>query len=190
MGVAGNARPWMQFSKPQKYLVFAVVTTIVITGVFYSYLDYSLKHMQLDLSGLDVLVGRLTATVRIATLTALRCGSPAEYPPTGDRRREATMLYVATIVDLYKTTFGKLPDSVDDLDKLPSFDNADKLNGRQVKKSCAIDVDPSGSYVLACGASIPPAREIDPLLRKAGRVERFYMLDGAEALYVPAVACP
>ena len=100
------------------------------------------------------------------------------------------MLYVATIVDLYKTTFGKPPQSVDDLDKLPSFDNADKLNGRHVKKSCSIHVDASGSYVLACGASTPPAREIDALFRRAGRVQKFYMLDGAEALFVPDVACP
>jgi hypothetical protein len=182
--------PRMRLSKPQKYLLCAVLATIAIIGGFYAYLGYSLRHMQLDLSGLDVLVGRLTATVQIATLTAPRCGSPAEYLPIGDQRREATMLYVATIVDLYKTTFGKLPDSVDDLDKLPSFDNADKLNGRQVRKTCSIHADPSGSYVLACGASIPPAREIDELLSKAGRAQKFYMLDGAEALYVPAVACP
>jgi hypothetical protein len=63
--------------------------------------------MQFDLSGLDVFLSRLTATVEIATLTAPRCGSPAEYLPAGDQRREAMMLYVATIVDLYKTTFGK-----------------------------------------------------------------------------------
>ena len=180
----------MQLSKPQRYLVFAIVATIAIVGGFYAYLDYSLRHMQLDLSGLDVLLGRLAATVEITTLTAPRCGSPAEYLPTGDQRREATMLYVATIIDLYKTTFGKLPDGIDDLEKLPSFDNADKLNGRQVKKSCSIHVDPSGSYVLTCGASIPPTNEIDALLRKAGRIQRFYLLDRAEALYVPAVACP
>jgi hypothetical protein len=100
------------------------------------------------------------------------------------------MLYVATIVDLYKTTFGKLPNSINDLDKLPSFDNADKLNGRQVRKSCSIHADPSGSYILACGASTPPAKEIDALFRKAGRVQRFYPLDRAEALYVPGAACP
>lgn len=170
--------------------MFAVVTTIAIVGGFYAYLDYSLRHMQLDLSGLDVFLGRLTATVEIATLTTPRCGSPADYLPIGDQRREATMLYVPTIVDLYKTTFGKLPDSIGDLDKLPSFDNADKLNGRQVKKRCSIHVDPSGSYVLACGASIPPAKEINALLRKAGPIQRFYPLDRAEALYVPGGACP
>ena len=170
--------------------MFAIVATIAIVGGFYAYLDYSLRHMQLDLSGLDVLLGRLTATVEITTLTAPRCGSPAEYLPTGDQRREATMLYVATIIDLYKTTFGKLPDGIDDLEKLPSFDNADKLNGSQVRKSCSIHVDASGSYVLACGASIPPAKVMDDLLRKAGRIQRFYPLDRAEALYVPGAACP
>jgi hypothetical protein len=99
------------------------------------------------------------------------------------------MLYVATIVDLYKSTFGRPPDSIDDLDKLPSFDNADNLNGRQVKKSCSIHVHPTGSYVLACGASLPPAKEIDVFIRNAGHVERFYMLGRTETLYVPGAGC-
>ena len=99
------------------------------------------------------------------------------------------MLYVATIVDLYKTTFGKLPDSIDDLDKLPSFDNAEKLNGRKAKSSCSISVHPTGSYVLACGDSLPPAKEIDAFLGKTGHVQRFYMLGGTETLYVPGAGC-
>ncbi len=99
------------------------------------------------------------------------------------------MLYVATIVDFYRTTFGKLPDSIDDLDKLPSFDNADKLNGHQVKKSCSIHVHPNGSCALACGASLPPPEEIDAFLGRAGHVQRFYMLGGTEILYVSAHGC-
>jgi len=100
------------------------------------------------------------------------------------------MLYVATVIDLYKTTFGKLPDSIDDLDKLPTFDNADKLNGHQVKTSCSIYAHPTGSYVLACGASLPPAKDIDAFLGKAGHVQRFYMLGETETLYVPGAGCP
>src|SRR5260370_2465443 len=157
----------MRVTKPLKYLVFAAITLAAIAGGIFAYVGYSLRHMQLDLSGIGIFANKLTATVEIATLTVPRCGSPADCPPIGDQRREAMMLYVATIVDLYKTTFGKLPDSIDDLDKLPNLHNADELNGRQVKKSCSIHVRPTGSYVLACGASLPPAMEIDAFLGKA-----------------------
>jgi hypothetical protein len=179
----------MRLTKPLKYLVFAAITLAAIAGGIFAYVGYSLRHMQLDLSGIGVFANKLTATAEIATLTVPRCGSPADYPPIGDQRREAMMLYVATIVDLYKTTFGKLPDSIDDLDKLPSFDDADRLNGRRVKKGCSIHVHPAGSYILACGASLPPAKEIDAFLGKAGHVQRFYTLGGTETLYVPAAAC-
>lgn len=179
----------MRFTKPIKCLVIAAITLLAIAGGAFAYLDYSLRHMQFDLSSLDVFINKLTATVEIATLTVPRCGSPADRPPVGDQRREAMMFYVATIVDLYKTTFGKLPDSIDDLDKLPSFENAEKLNGRQVKKSCSIHAHASGSYVLACGASLPPAKEIDAFLAGAGHVQSFYTLGGTETLYVPEAGC-
>jgi hypothetical protein len=160
-----------------------------ILGWGYAYLGYSLRHMQFNLSGFDVFLNKLTATAEIATLAVPRCGSAPDYQHIGDQRREAMMLYVATIVDLYKTTFGKPPDSIDDLDKLPNFDNADKLNGRQVKKSCSIRMYPIGSYVLACGASLPPPKEIDAFLGKARRVQGFYMLGAMEALYIPEGGC-
>jgi hypothetical protein len=178
----------MRFSK--KPLVSAAITMVVAAGGFFAYLNYSLRHMQIDLSGLDVLVNRALATAEVATLTVPRCGSSADFLPTGDRKQEATMLYVSTIVDLYTTAFGKLPDTIGDLDKLPSFYNADKLNGREVKKSCSLRVHSSGSYVLACGTPMPPATETEMLFRKAEPAQRFYMLGGAEALYVPARPCP
>ncbi len=156
---------------------------------FFAFLSYSLRHMQFDLSGLDHLVKRTTATVEIATLTVPRCASSAEFLPTGDRKREATMLYVATIIDLYKTTFGKMPERIGDLDKLPNFYNADKLNGSEVKESCSLRVHASGSYVLSCGAPLPSAKEVDVLFRRAESAQRFYMVNGTETLYVPEKAC-
>src|SRR5260370_5950594 len=168
----------MRFTKPLKYLVFAAIAVDAIAGGSCAYVGYSLRHMQLDLSGIGIFANKLTATVEIATVTVPRCGSPADYPPIGDKRREAMMLYVATIVDLYKTTFGKLPDSIDDLDKLPSFDDADRLNGRKVKKGCSIHVHPAGSYILACGASLPPVKEINSFLGMLETVLRYDMLVG------------
>ena len=179
----------MRFTKPIKCLVVAAVTLSAIVVGARAYIEYSLRNMQLDLSGLVVLADKVSATVELVTLTVPRCEFPPDYQSIGDRRREAMMLYVASIVDLYKTTFGRPPDSIDDLDKLPSFDNADKLNGTQVKKSCSIHVYPTGSYVLACGASLPPAKDIDVFIGKAGHVQRFYMLGGTEILYVPGTGC-
>jgi len=179
----------MRVTVPIRYLVLAAVALAVIVGGAFAYVVYSLEHMEFDLSGFAILLNKVTATAEIATLTIPRCESTADHLPNGDQRREAMMLYVATIVDLYKTTFGKLPDSIDDLDKLPSFDNAEKLNGRKAKSSCSISVHPTGSYVLACGDSLPPAKEIDAFLGKTGHVQRFYMLGGTETLYVPGAGC-
>jgi hypothetical protein len=179
----------MRFTKPIKYLLVAAVTLSAIVVGARACIEYSLRNMQFDLSGLADLTDKVSATVELATLTIPRCPFPPDYRSIGDQRREAMMLYVATIVDLYKTTFGKPPDSIDDLDKLPSFNNADKLNGRQVKKNCSIHVQPAGSYVLACGASLPPAKEIDVFLGKAGHVQRFYVLGGTEILYVSGAGC-
>jgi hypothetical protein len=179
----------MLSGRPHKYIAFAAITMVAVIGGSYAYLSYSLRHMQFDLSGLDLLVKRTTATVEIATLTVPRCASSADFLPAGDRKREATMLYVATIIDLYKSTFGKMPETIDDLDKLPSFHNADRLNGSEVKKSCSLRGHPGGSYVLSCGALMPPAKEVDALFRKAEHAQRFYMVSGTETLYVPEKAC-
>lgn len=99
------------------------------------------------------------------------------------------MLYVATIIDLYKTTFGRMPERIVDLDKLPSFYDADKLNGSEVQKSCSLRFY-SGAYVLGCGAPMPPEKDLEILFRRAEPSQRFYMVTGTETLYVPEKACP
>jgi hypothetical protein len=179
----------MRVAKPMKYLMIAVVALALIATSFYAFLAYSLQHMQLDLSGVGVALSKLAATVELATLTIPRCEAPVDHAIGGDRRRESIMLYVATIVDLYKTTFGKLPDNIEDLEKLPDFGNADKLNGRQVGRSCSIHAYPTGSYVVACGAPLPPAKDLQAIFAKAGHVQRFQMLNGTEILYVPGGGC-
>jgi hypothetical protein len=165
-----------------------MILAVIASGAF-AYVDYSLRHMQFDLSGLGDLANKLRATTEIVTLTFPRCEFRPDHSPIGDQRREAMMLYVATIVDLYRTTFGKLPDSIDDLDKLPTFNSADKSNGRQVENSCSIHPQPNGSYFLACGGSLPPAKEIAAFLGQTGHEQGFYMLAGTETLYVPEAGC-
>jgi hypothetical protein len=175
----------MRFIKPITYVSLTAIAVMLIIFAIRFYVEFSLQNMQLDLSGLVTVAN---TAVAMATLTIPPCQSAPDYSPIGDQKRERTMLYVATIVDLYKTTFRTLPDSIDDLDKLPSFDNAEKLNSHRIKQSCSIHGYPTGSYVLTCGASLPPANEIDAFLRKAGNVQRFYMVGGTEILYVPAGA--
>jgi hypothetical protein len=92
----------MPFSKSLKYLVLTTIVIVAIVVGGNAYLGYSLRHMQLDFPGLDVLVYGLKATVEIATLTV----------------------------------------PIHDLDKLPSFHNADKLKVVRFKKSCSIYVHP------------------------------------------------
>ena len=172
-----------------KYLVIAAIAFGLLVGGFYVYLGYALRHMELDLSGLGPTLNKLAATVEVVTLTIPKCESSVDHIATGDPRREATMLYVATVVDLYTTMFGKLPDNIEDLDRLPSFENADRLNGSRVKKRCSIRSHPSGSYVLACDAPLPPAKDIQSVLGKNGRVQKFEMVGGTEILYVPGTGC-
>jgi hypothetical protein len=95
------------------------------------------------------------------------------------------MVYVAGIVDLYRTTFGKLPENIGDLDELPSFENADRLNDNEMKRTCSIkQMRSSRAYVLTCGGKWPSAERLDFTVVKTVD-EQFEMVDGIEVLYVP-----
>ncbi len=179
----------MRLSGRVKYLVIANVALAVFIGGSYFYMGYALSHMDLNLSGLGTAVDELAATVEVATLRIPRCDSSVDHLAGGDRTREATMLYAATVVDLYKTTFGKLPTRIEDLDKLPDFENADRLNSRRIEKSCTIQAHHTGSLVLVCGAPLPDAKDIEAIVAKQGHVQAFEIVGGTEILYVPAIAC-
>jgi hypothetical protein len=163
-----------------------LLATVAILAVVVAYGWYSLQHIQIDASGLAPFVNKLAATVEVATLSVPRCPSTAEYTHAGDRKLEATMLYVASIVDFYETTFGRLPNSIADLDKLPTFRNAEQLNGQKVKTNCSIQPMQSiGAYVVSCGGKMPSQERLDPFLRGVLREQTFVSLDGTEVLYVP-----
>lgn len=84
------------------------------------------------------------------------CTSAINAPFQVALAKEATMAYVASIVDIYRTPFGKLPGNVADLDKLPTFENADKLNGNEMKRICFIQqMHSSRTYALTCGGKWP-----------------------------------
>jgi hypothetical protein len=95
------------------------------------------------------------------------------------------MVYVASIVDLYRTTFGKLPENITDLDKLSIFENADNLNGNEMKRTCSIQQMLSRrAYALSCGGRRPSAERLDSTLGKTVD-EQFAIVDGIEVLHVP-----
>jgi len=58
--------------------------------------------VQFELSGLGPAVNKLVATVQVATPTIPKCQPTIDHVAEGDPRREATLLYVATKVDLYQ----------------------------------------------------------------------------------------
>jgi hypothetical protein len=170
-----------------KHVALALAALILIASAAIAGMEYELRHMAISLQGFDVFADQFAATVSVVTLHVPPCASDIEHGPNGDPRQEATLAYVASIVDLYRTTFGRLPQSVGDLKKLPSFANADKLNGNEMKKSCLIEPMPSnGAYVLACGGKLPSATKLKSVLGKT-TAERFVVLDGAEVLYVPSL---
>ena len=171
----------MQIRKRTRF--FAALTLAVVFGGVFAYVEYSLQHLQVDASGLGAFFNSIAATAQVATLKVPSCRSEIKQPSLGDQRREALMLYVVSIIDLYRTTFGRLPDRIEDLEKLPSFVNADALNSHQVKKSCSIHVGSAGPYVLTCGASLPSPITIDTFLA-AKHVQGFQMLAGTEILYI------
>jgi hypothetical protein len=117
-------------------------------------------------------------------------GCAPRWQPAGAEanERERMMLYVETVVDQYSSVVGKLPEQFSDLDKVPSFANADRLNGHDFKKNCFIHVR-GESYALGCGGFRPSSKTLDDFLSKSGRTPGFYNVSGTEILYIPTPPC-
>ncbi|MFZ0805915.1 MAG: hypothetical protein WAN03_07015, partial [Candidatus Sulfotelmatobacter sp.] len=144
-----------------------------------------LRGIHFDLSGLAAVTNTASAIASLAKAKLPPCASTIKRPPAGDARQEATMVYVASIVDLYRTTFGKLPENITDLDKVPVFEKADKLNGNEMKRTCSIQqMLSSRAYALSCGGTRPSAERLDSTLGKTVD-EQFAIVDGIEVLHVP-----
>src|SRR5580692_2530656 len=62
----------MRFTIPVRVVLVAAVTLVAMAGGAFAYVDYSLRHMQVDLSRLAGLANKLNAIVEIAALTPLR----------------------------------------------------------------------------------------------------------------------
>ena len=174
----------VQINIQPKHVVLALLALVVIASAIIAGIEYELRHMRLGLSGFDALAD-LATTAKVITLSVPRCEAAVKHSPAGDPKQEATMVYVAGVVDLYRTTFGKLPENITDLDKLPTFANADKLNGEEMRRTCSLGQVPSNrAYVLACGGKLPSPERLDSALGKTVD-ERFMFVDGIELLHVP-----
>jgi len=173
--------------------VVAVLVLVLGMVGFVVCMRWSLRHMHVGFfTPADV--HRLMAPVELVRGVIVlgrnaNCIFTVDESSIGDKKKEAEMLYVAGMLDLYREKFGRAASSVTDLSQLRDFDNASRLNGRQLERDCFVYADPSGSYVVSCGPSRPSGADAAAFAPKADSVERFYELGGREILYVPARKC-
>lgn len=171
-----------------KRILFVAATVAIGLVLFASYLSlgHSLRH--LDVSGFTIVFGRTVPPATTVAPSVATCETTWQ-PTDADRNESERMtLYLETVVGEYQTNFGKLPKQMSDLDKVPSFANADRLNGREFTKSCYIRAR-AQSYVLGCSGLRPSARELDDFLNKSLRPAGFYKLGGTDILYIPTRNC-
>ena len=152
----------------------------------YVSLGYSLRHM--DVSGFVPFFRNILPLAKIGPRRPSSCGGTWQPTNTVTNERERMMLYVETMVDQYKATFGELPEDVGDLSKLPTFSNADRLNDSGITKNCYMHVR-AESYLLSCDALRPSAKELDDFLNKSERLPGFYRVGSWEVLYIPKPRC-
>jgi hypothetical protein len=175
----------LQLDIRPKHVVYALVALVAIASVSLALVTFALRGIRFDFTGLVAFTNTASAIASLAKPKLPLCTSAIKRPPSGDARQEAMMVYVASIVDLYRTTFGKSPENIRDLDKLRTFENADRLNGNEMKRTCSIqEMLSSRAYALTCSGKLPSADRLDSTLGKAVD-EQFAMVDGIEVLHVP-----
>jgi hypothetical protein len=169
--------------------VVAVVLIVAVTG-FVVYVRMSIQHLGfLNPSDVKMLMSAVD-TARAAVVRDKACLFTIDESSIGDTRKEAEMLYVAAMLDLYRAKFGTSASSIADLDRLSDFNRASKLNANQLAKDCSVYVDPSGSSVVSCGGARPADADLALFMRSADYVEKFHKVGEHEILYVPAQKCP
>jgi hypothetical protein len=171
--------------------VAAVLVLVLGVAVLVAWIDWSLRHMQIGLLSTAAVGGFMARVelVRDVMLLNRSCLFTVDESSKGDQKKEAEMRYIAAMLDLYRAKFGRAASSVTDLNKLSDFDNASKLNGRQLEKECSIYAYPRGSFAVSCGSSRPRNADVAAFRPRTDAVERFYELGGHEILYVPAQKC-
>jgi hypothetical protein len=158
---------------------------VVLTGSAL-YVRWSLRHMRLDLDlrGLSSRLGLVEALTGHSP-----CIASSDPGSLGDREKEAEMSYIATMPDLYKSRFGVPPSNIADLNRLPEFETANRLNNREFENDCSIYFDHSASFAVSCGPTKPSSQDLAAFLYNAPFVRRFYRIGNNEVLYVPAPKC-
>src|SRR6266481_2000767 len=173
--------------KPVKVLATIALVLVVAAVSFGAYVRWSLRHMHIEFP-LAGLVNRILPPAEIVAVAAGShgtCSSAVDDTSIGDREAEAEMSYIATLPDLYKTTFGSSPSNMSDLNRLPEFERADSLNNHSFSQECSIYFDKSGSFVVSCGHTRPSSKDVAAFMNKAPFVQKFYMVGKMEILYIP-----
>jgi len=173
--------------KVAKALIVAALALPLTILAGKAFVRWSLKDLQFDLSGLAAQVNADTAVIR--ALVGRNCFRTVDQSSIGDKRKEAQMSYVAAVLDLYRVRFGKSTAVVSELNKLPEFEHANSTNRHYFEKDCSIHVGESGSAVVSCGSSRPTKDTVEAFMRNAKPVQKFYLLDGSEILFIPAPKC-
>jgi hypothetical protein len=178
----------LQLDIRPKHVVLALVALVAVAAGSLALVTFALRGIRFDFSGLVAVTNTASAIASLAKPKLPPCTSAIKRPASGDAGQEATMAYVASSIDLYRTTFGKLPENIRELDKLPTFENADNLNGNEMKRTCSIHkMHSSRAYALTCGGRWPSADRLDSTLGKTVD-EQFAIVDGIEVLHVPLSA--
>jgi len=179
-----------------KFMRVAVGAVLVLAlGMvgFVVCMRWSLRYMQVAFfapADVDGLMARVELVRDVIVMgRSSHCPFAVDESSIGDKKKEAEMMYVAGVLDLYREKFGRAASSITDLNQLRDFDNASKLNGRQLEKDCSVYANPAGSYVVSCGPSRSSSAHAAAFVPRSDSVERFYELDGREILYVPARRC-
>jgi hypothetical protein len=168
-----------------KFVVLTLVALVAIASGSLALVRSALRGMKFNFPELNSLAKAVSAIDSLEKARLPACSSAIKRPAAGDARQEATMAYVAGVVDLYRTTFGKFPDKIGDLDKLPTFENADKLNGNEMKRNCSLQqMLSSHAYVLSCGGKQPSVGRLQSALSTTVDTQ-FAIVDGIEVLHVP-----
>jgi hypothetical protein len=176
----------MQSNKRASSLILALAAVVILIAGFCVYLHYSLRH--LDVSAFGAFLARVVPLVQLSASQAHTCGPPLQFTTPDEPETERTEVYVATVVDEYVRTFARLPDNIQELRRLPAFENADKVNGSQFTRGCYVQAFRDGSYLVGCNDSAAPVKAPDSPSRVAG-VRGFIKAGHGEVLYMPRAGC-
>jgi hypothetical protein len=170
-----------------KSLVVLCVFMSAVTGVLI-YLRFSVGRSPIGFFSphdADTLISEAEAARNIVVQNK-RCSFTIDQSSLGNKQQEAEMLYIASMLDLYRARFGVAARTMSDLLKLNEISKSD---WNRWNKTCYFYVDSSSASVVTCGRNLPSDAELTQLARRLDPIQRFYKIKDAEVLYIPTPRC-